>query len=214
MGSESSSLPSTAGLLGVDRRVWNKILFERSRWRLAGEEKDAVTILRVLAHSIDPSIPEERIREAARVRAQRFRNALHDVPGENIETLSRLRASGLQLALISNADAVEVAAWPESSLAERFDVTVFSCDVGRVKPEREIYEHCLSRMELPADECLFVGDGGSRELEGAKSVGLHTVMVTGIIAELWPDEIPRRREHADHEIMFVPELLSLPGVVV
>lgn len=209
LGSESSSLPGTAEILGVDRKVWNKILFEKSRWRLAGEEKDPVTILRVLAHTIDPTVSEKQIREAASIRAQRFRNALRHVPRENIETLNRLRASGIKLALLSNADAVEVAGWPECPLAECFDVAIFSCDVGHVKPERQIYEACLSRMKLESGHCLFVGDGSSHELEGAQDMGLRTVMVTGVIAQLWPEEIPKRRRHADHEIRTIPEVLDL-----
>jgi putative hydrolase of the HAD superfamily len=90
-------------------------------------------------------------------------------------------------------------------------VVIFSCDVGHVKPEKEIYETCLSRMQLESGHCLFVGDGSSRELEGAKKVGLRTVMVSGVIAKLWPEEIPKRRSHADHEIRTIPELLDLVG---
>jgi putative hydrolase of the HAD superfamily len=115
----------------------------------------------------------------------------------------------MKLALISNADAVEVAGWPGCPLEECFDVVIFSCDVGHVKPEREIYEACLSRMKLESGHCLFVGDGSSRELEGAQDMGLQTVMVTGVIAHLWPEEIPKRRRHADHEIRTIPELLDL-----
>jgi len=54
---------------------------------------------------------------------------------------------------------------------------------------------------------VFIGDGGSDELAGAKKVGLTTVMITGIIQELWPEKIPDRRKWADYEIVNITELL-------
>jgi putative hydrolase of the HAD superfamily len=184
----------------------------RSRWRLAGEERDPHTILRMLAHDVDPSIPELRIREALRVRIQRFQDCLNRVPDENIQTLSTLRAAGLRLGLISNADAMEVAAWSESPLAGLFDAEVFSCLAGCVKPEPAIFHHCLREMDLAPEECLFAGDGGSDELLGAKRVGMPTVFVSGVIAELWPERVPQRLAICDYHVERIPQILGLFGL--
>jgi putative hydrolase of the HAD superfamily len=188
------------------------MLIEKSRWRLSGEERDPVKIVRTLAHTIDPTIPEERIAEAARVRIRRFRDALLCVPGENRQALERLTSAGVKLGLISNADAVEIAAWPECPLAGCFDAEVFSCDVGYVKPEAEIYLECLERIGLEARDCLFVGDGGSNELEGARAVGMRPVFMSGVVSDLWPEETSARRAAADHEIRAVSETLDLIGL--
>jgi len=61
-------------------------------------------------------------------------------------------------------------------------------------------------------ECFFVGDGGSNELIGAKEVGMKTVFVSGVIAELWPETVAQRMPIADHHIAWVPEILNLLGV--
>ena len=53
--------------------------------------------LRTLAREIDPTIPEERIQEATRVRIQRFKDSLTRIPAENVETLRDLRAAGFRL---------------------------------------------------------------------------------------------------------------------
>jgi len=210
--SERSHLPWTCDVLGVDRRQWDDLLFEGSRWRLAGEETDPYVILSTLARHADRSIPDHRIAEALALRIERFRDALVKVPAENIETVRRLREAGFRLGLISNADAIEAAAWAQSPLAGCFDVEVFSCHVGAVKPEPAIYEHCLTALDLKGDECLFVGDGGSNELVGAKQMGMTTVFVSGVVRELWPNRVAERLAVCDFHIERVPEVLGLVGV--
>jgi FMN phosphatase YigB (HAD superfamily) len=59
---------------------------------------------------------------------------------------------------------------------------------------------------------VFVGDGGSDELQGARAVGLRTVFVSGVIEELWPERIEPRRAVADHHVRWVPELLPWLGI--
>jgi len=210
--SEWSALPWTSDVLGIDRRVWDERLTAGSRSRLTGEQQDPYEILRSLAHAVDPAIPEQRIREALRIRIERFRHAVTRVPAENVETLRTIRAAGLRLGLISNADVMEVAAWADGPLAGLFDAEVFSCAAGCVKPEPAIYAKCLESLGLPAAECLFVGDGGSDELVGAKQAGLSTVFISGIVAELWPERVAPRLAIADHHIERIPELLALLGL--
>lgn len=208
--SECSDLPSTSKVLGIDRGAWDQVLTRRSRWRLAGGERDPYLIVRRMAHEIDPTIADERIREAAEIRVRRFRHSLLRIPKANVEALKRLREAGLRLGLISNADTMEIAAWGDCPLAGLFDVEVFSCEVGLVKPEPAIYRRCLEALALLARECLFVGDGGSNELLGAKEAGLRTVFISGVIAAYWPERIPQRLGTSDHHIEWLPQILDLP----
>lgn len=41
--------PWTSDVLGIDRTIWDRALTVESRWRLAGEERDPLVILRRLA---------------------------------------------------------------------------------------------------------------------------------------------------------------------
>jgi putative hydrolase of the HAD superfamily len=102
-----------------------------------------------------------------------------------------------------------VAAWHDSALAGLFDAEVFSCTAGCVKPEPAIYQQCLSALGLDAAECVFVGDGGSNELVTAKDLGMSTIFVSGIIAELWPERIGERLATCDHHVERVPEVVAL-----
>jgi putative hydrolase of the HAD superfamily len=210
--SEWSDLPLTSTVLGVDQAAWNEMLFERSRWRLAGEERDPYTIIRTLAHALDPTIADSRIREATRIRLQRFRHSLLRIPSSNLLTLERLRGAGLRLGMISNADASEAAGWSDSPLCGRFDVALFSCDAGCVKPEPEIFRRCADALGVPPEESLFVGDGSSNELRGANEAGFTTVFISGIIRELWPEQIPSRLAIAARHIEAIPDILPLLGL--
>ena len=210
--SEWADLPYTCDVLGIERRIWNGAVTTGSRWRLAGEERDAVRILSRLAREIDPRITDETIRRAAGIRTQRFRDALQRIPPANVETLKALRRAGFSLGLVSNADATEVETWNDCPLAGLFDSEVFSCEVGHVKPEAAIFHACIDALGRKPQECLFAGDGGSNELIGAKKVGMKTVFVSGVIAELWPETVAQRMPTADHHIAWVPEILNLLGV--
>lgn len=209
--SEWSDLPATWKILGVDRRAWDRAL-NAAHWRLTGKVRDPFVILRRLASELDPAISDARVREAVEIRLRRFRDTMRSIPRENVDTLKRLRTAGLRLGLISNADVIEVAGWNDGPLAGLFDVEIFSCEVGLAKPEPAIYHRCLDALELAPEQCCFVGDGGSDELIAAREIGLKTVFVSGVIAELWPERIAHRRETSDHHIEWVPEILGLPGL--
>src|SRR5690606_10341515 len=123
------------------------------------------------------------------------------------ETVRTLRIRGHRIGLVSNADIMEVAAWSQCPIRDEFHSTIFSCHSGSLKPEAAIYRQSMEELGVTPSEAVFVGDGGSRELEGAKAVGLTTIMVAGIIREIWPDRIPERKRHADFVIEELFELL-------
>jgi putative hydrolase of the HAD superfamily len=203
-----SDLPHTSVMLGVTREAWNEQLLKHSRERLIGKLTDPLEIVRGMAHALDSSITEDTIRATVENRIARFAHALINIPNENVETLSQIRSQGKRLALISNADVMEIAAWGKSPLAGLFHETLFSCKVGFAKPEQAIFRLCLDRLKIAASDAVFVGDGGSDELRAARECGLSTIMVAGIIRDWTPDVIPARAEDADFVVESIPELVA------
>ncbi len=203
-----STGPATCDILGVSKEAWNDQLFENSRTRLTGEETDPFIIMEGMAHAIDPSIPTEVIREATISRIKKFEAGIVNIPEETVAAIRELKTDGKRIGLISNADVTEIATWDKSPISSLFDTAVFSCHVGCIKPEKEIYQICTRLLHLKPEDCLFVGDGGSRELEGARNFGMNTVMVTRVIEEIWPDQIEDRAKHADFVIQTIPDLLQ------
>ena len=200
----------TSELLGVSRQAWNDQLLLYSEDRLRGKIRDQHEIIEKMAHAIDPAIPDAVIRQAAENRIQRFRYALQHIEESTLDMLRRLLDNGKTLGLISNGDFNEFIGWQTSPLRRYFQHAIFSCDVGYVKPEREIYELCMKKLGVNPAQCLYVGDGGSNELQGAHLCGMTTVLTIRVIKDLWPDKIDERRKHADHEINIWDELFSLP----
>jgi putative hydrolase of the HAD superfamily len=190
----------TSEILGVTREDWNNQLLVSSDDRLRGKITDPFLIIERMAHAIDPAIPDGRIREAVKNRIKRFRHAVTNIEDSTLSTLRELKKIGKLLGLVSNADVNEVTGWQDSPLKAYFDSVVFSCRAGYIKPEKEIYEIALKELKIAPEDALYVGDGGSDELAGAKKIGMHTVLTTHVIKELWPERIVKARQYADFEI--------------
>jgi putative hydrolase of the HAD superfamily len=84
------------------------------------------------------------------------------------------RARGGRTAMLSNG-VVEIVRRlrSERRIEPWFDVVVASCEVGRCKPDPEIYRICLGRLGLAADATLFVDDR-MENLHAARDIGMHT----------------------------------------
>lgn len=197
----------TADILGVGRDEWNRACF--SSIHDICRPTEHVDVIRAMAHSLDRSIPESRIREATAERQQRFDHALCHVEEETLAALGELRALGYRLALVSNASSGEVSAWRRSPLAGLFDEVVFSWECGARKPQPAIYEEALRRLAIDSGQGVFVGDGGSEEHRGAHEVGLDTVFFTRYIAHYSPQRLAQRRHKSRWEAASLQELAGL-----
>lgn len=62
-----------------------------------------------------------------------------------------------------------------------FDDTIFSYEVGYLKPQTEIYELALKRMNAKPEKSVFIGDGGSDEMKGAKQMGINTILTSYLL---------------------------------
>lgn len=94
-----------------------------------------------------------------------------------LKSLHTLRRCGIRLALLSDAAPDIAEAWHHSELSEQFDVALFSCREGAVKPTRQLYARVAERLGSAADSVLYCGDGGGNELLGALRCGMRAVRV-------------------------------------
>lgn len=112
-------------------------------------------------------------------RAEGFNDRIFDRIGEDrpmIEALRRARGHGLRTGLLSNSWGTE--RYPRHLFGELFDAVVISGEEGIRKPDVEIYELAIERMELPAGEIVFVDDL-DHNLVPARELGLITIHHTG-----------------------------------
>jgi len=74
-----------------------------------------------------------------------------------------------------NLDAVCV----EAGIDGLFDVVVDSTRVGSTKPDPRIFRHATDALGVTPADATFVGDSPSRDMAGARSVGMRHVWLAG-----------------------------------
>jgi putative hydrolase of the HAD superfamily len=65
----------------------------------------------------------------------------------------------------------------ELDLTPSLDLVVASATAGYAKPSPEIFLHATARAGLPPDACLYVGDSYLHDVIGARTAGLHAVLL-------------------------------------
>jgi putative hydrolase of the HAD superfamily len=148
-------------------------------------ETDAIGALRALC--VERSLPadEERIAFAASAWTDFLRIILN--PREwAVDAVDGLRSAGLRIGLMSDSPPEVPAIWPTTACAALVDEAVFSCAEKVLKPDPRLYAAIALRVGVEPSGCLYVGNGDSQELAGARQSGMRAVLFTG------PGEKPGR----------------------
>lgn len=86
----------------------------------------------------------------------------------------------LPVACLSNTNSVHwdagAARWP---LLRHFDHTFLSFEIGLVKPDREVFDHVVSALGVPAGQVIFLDDN-ALNVEAATATGLVARRVQGV----------------------------------
>ena len=158
--------------LGVEHQAFAREKSALSTAHFRGKFPGTVQILEEILKNMNFTRDKNLLEEIAAKREECKRKCFDVIEPKILEMLSALKAKNHKLGLISNCSPEEIGGFWDSGLRPFFDAVVMSCDVGMVKPDAEIYRHCLSLLGVGPDGCLFVGDGGSNELDGARHAGL------------------------------------------
>ena len=90
-----------------------------------------------------------------------------------VDAVRAARASGVRTGLVSNSWSTDH--YDRGMLAELFDATVISAEVGLHKPQPEIYLLAAERLATDPARCVFVDD--LREnCAGAEAVGMTAIL--------------------------------------
>ena len=158
--------------LGLDEGLYKKEWALRRDRRMNGSFTDHQSALRDILHNNAKPINEDVIemihKQRVHVKAVPFDSINQDI----LTTLNKLRGMKVKIGLISNCAPEEVEAWDTSPLVTIFDDVVFSYQVKQSKPDAEIYLTACENLKVSPQDSIFIGDGGSNELQGAKDVGM------------------------------------------
>jgi HAD superfamily hydrolase (TIGR01509 family) len=114
----------------------------------------------------------------------------HSVLASAQALLDALRTRGIKTGLVANS-------WPDPGrvlrkdaelfgLSDRLDVLVYSEEVGRRKPDPEIFRHACRQLEVETAATMYVGDNLLTDVQGAADVGMTTVQALWFRADDTP----------------------------
>ena len=169
-------LTEMAEILEVPRDDFIQHWFDSFKERVIGELRMPYAMVENACRKLGKDVSVDRIEHAAQVRLNYSQKSLVPKPGA-VEVLTKLRTEGFKTGLISDCSSETVIIWDKTPFAPLFDVTVYSCVAGIKKPDPRIYHMALDQLAVSPEDCLYIGDGSSRELTGAQEVGMQPVLI-------------------------------------
>jgi putative hydrolase of the HAD superfamily len=163
------------GLLGLSHTDFKLEWRKHQDARMCGDFASYHDVIRAILATRCLPVNEEAIEALYQARLEEKEIPFRQIHSEVLSLLQSLKKHPIKIGLISNCTEEEVGGWEDSELSEYFDDYIFSYQVGISKPNKEIYMLACNRLGVRPEECIFVGDGGSNELQGAGAIGLNVV---------------------------------------
>jgi len=108
--------------------------------------------------------------------------ALHEIgtiPQTHVAALRQLCETH-RLGVVSNIwskNDLYLEEFDRAGIRDLFDVMVFSSDHGHIKPSPYLFSKAIESLNVDRTKIVFVGDSLSRDIAGARAVGLSTIWI-------------------------------------
>jgi putative hydrolase of the HAD superfamily len=161
---------STEDLVKALKESWTKIQSVRSELRDVPTSHQVDMVQTLLRTDVDLEVPYTEA-------------VLHEFPTLNPYTKKVLDYLNpkTKIGLISNTGrtpgTVLRSVLERMGVLTYFDVTLFSNEVGVLKPHPDIFRQASLTLSVPLSDMLHVGDDVTADIKGAQSAGMHTVLV-------------------------------------
>ncbi len=152
--------------------------YRKVRYGQLREVTNAVWVSEALSNlGFDVSANGPKIKAALNVFFQDFIDTLE--LREGAEKIIKHSQQQCKIALISNFTYAPVIykSLCKVGISEYFNAVVVSEEVGWRKPSSYIFQHGLNKLQIQANEAVFIGDSPIEDIKGAKQAGLKTVFV-------------------------------------
>jgi putative hydrolase of the HAD superfamily len=154
--------------------LWNATFKQRT----TGEFIKFQDCLTHICRQLNLQVTQEQIDRIVKIRSERTRQEVLTPQPYSMETISQLKTSGYKIALLSNCSSETTMVWNETLFAGLFDIAVFSCSVGLMKPDLRIYRIAVEKLQVKPDKCLYIADGMDGELKAAAAVGMTPMRIS------------------------------------
>lgn len=149
--------------------LWHPTEDERSIGKVTFDEVLEMILLKNDCYS------ETLLKKIVEKRIAAKEECFRQVHTEIIPMLSNLKERGYLVGLISNCFSEEADVIRKSEMFSYFDAAYLSFEQGVQKPDEEIFYRCMKDLSVKPEECIYIGDGGSYELETAQKLGMQAV---------------------------------------
>jgi HAD superfamily hydrolase (TIGR01509 family) len=109
--------------------------------------------------------------------AHRRANFWRRVPTDFADAITELRARGVPVCVVSNAEGRLGELFRELGIASLFDLVVDSHEVGVEKPDPAIFAHALAHFGVAPAHALHLGDVIATDVVGARAAGIRAALI-------------------------------------
>jgi HAD superfamily hydrolase (TIGR01509 family) len=173
----------------LSHEKYRKVRYEQLR-----EVTNAVWVAEALGNlGFEVAADDCRVKAALNIFFQDFINTLE--LREGAKKLIKQAQKQCKVALISNFTYAPVIykSLRKLGISDFFSVVVVSEEVGWRKPSSHIFQHALNKLQVQANEAVFIGDSPIEDIKGAKQAGLKTIFVPSQFSSL-EDLLESRQE--------------------
>ncbi|MDD5023243.1 MAG: TIGR02253 family HAD-type hydrolase [Candidatus ainarchaeum sp.] len=120
-----------------------------------------------------------------------------------VPTLRKIRNNGIKIGIVTDAPRNKV--WQRlilTDLENEFDFVITHSDTLEFKPHPSPFNLALKKLGVLPNAVLFVGDNPSRDIKGAKEIGMKTCLARY-------GQVFKSKESADYELNKFEDLLKV-----
>jgi putative hydrolase of the HAD superfamily len=183
----ASNAAKLAAVMGVSSAALVQVLEDSFPERISGALGGVRQTMAAVAERLGVRLSEAQLDKAAQIR-RAVQESMFELRPEALGVIGRLRSAGFRIGLVSDCTTELPDAWSRLPLASVVDAPVFSCVEGTRKPDPRLFRKVAADLGTEPGRCVYVGDGGGRELTGSSGVGMRAVLLAG----------PDWHAHRDH----------------
>lgn len=158
-------------IMGEDREILMRELFHETEWIAL----DHGVISEQQAYEAVASRLPDHLKEAAYdIIFSWWKAPFENKPGME-ELIHTLKENGYMIYLLSNASIRQAEYFDRLPGSECFSGRITSAEIRMIKPQKDIFEYCLQKFSLNAEECVFIDDS-AMNVHAAKMCGYHGIV--------------------------------------
>ena len=156
-------------ILGVDKDFYSDkaVVFD------AGLNKGEITTEECFKKYFKSPINDEQMKKIIGIWTNTWK-----LSKEMEELVTRLK-NKYKLAVLSNSDLLNSQNYTKKGWYKYFDALILSHEIGILKPQKEIYEIAVEKLNSKPEECLFIDDQEDC-LKPAREMGMSTILFKSI----------------------------------